>query len=84
MGAGIDVSDGVHGSLSFSDMCARMDRRNAVIFDALVNDLPPSQVAALHHTYLGAVWRFPRHNIKVVLTQARQRLRAGMYARGLV
>ena len=84
VGLGLDVSDGVHGCLTFQDMCRRMDRRNAVIFEALVNDLPPAHHAALHHQYLGTLWRFPRVNLRVVLTQARELLRVGMHERGLV
>ena len=66
------------------DESERIESRNAQAMDALINDLPPAQRAAIHCSWLGATFRFPRQNFNVLLQQAYVRLLAGMDRRDIV
>ena len=55
-GAAGCVGGGYYGD--FEDMVATADRHTAAIMDTLINDLPPAQSCAVHHTWINAVYRF--------------------------
>lgn len=58
--------------------------RNCEAMDALIESLPPSQCAAVRHSYLGEPWRFPRDNIEALLDMATVELLRGMNARAVL
>lgn len=67
----------------FDDMVAGADRRTAAIMDTLINDLPPAQSCAVHHTWLTAVYRFPKRNFDDMYAKACETLLVGMARKGL-
>lgn len=69
-------------SSSFDEMCDAADVRAARAVDALVLGLNPAEKAAIHHTYLRAVFRFPRGNFPELLSRARSHVARGMRSRG--
>lgn len=70
-------------SMAFDEMCERADHERCKIIDALVDDLEPSQKAAINRRYLHAVWRFPRNNYPEMLAAAHDELLRKMPMRGL-
>lgn len=70
-------------SQHFDDMVAASDLRCAAIVNTIIDDLPATQQAAVHHTYLRAVYRFPRDNLGVLLLEAKVRIGRQLKARGV-
>lgn len=79
---GYVISKGASGAKSFDDLCEAADGAAAAATDALVDDLPPAQRAAIWHVYLGCVWRFPRGNLEELLSDAREAIYYGLLVRG--
>lgn len=77
------VAIGNSGSSSFEDMTDASDVRCAMITDAIISDLPPSQSSALHRRYLSAVYRFPRDNYLQELAEAKRKIGLGLKNRGV-
>ena len=78
----VGLSSGV-SSMDFDEMVEESDRRVAGIVDTLINDLVPSQAAAIHHGYLAAVFRFPRAAFEECLADAKRELGKGLGKRGV-
>lgn len=70
-------------SQDFDAMVGRADMRCAIITDAVIRGLDPSEQAALNHTYLRAVFRFPRDNLAKLLESAKLKVSIGLKARGV-
>jgi hypothetical protein len=51
--------------------------------DAAIADLEPIESCAIHHTYLGAVYRFHRYNIDFILDLASRNVQASLIRRGI-
>ena len=72
------------GSTSFDEMCGQMDARICKAVDASVDDLPPHQQSAITHRYLASVFRFPRLEYAVVLTDAHEALLVSLLRKGII
>lgn len=70
-------------SKDFERIAADCDAESALAFDALVSSLVPAEIAAVHHRYLHAVFRFPRDNYAELLLSARCHLADLMNSRGM-
>ncbi len=57
---------------------------NCRAMDALIDSLPPTWGCAVHHIYLGAVYRFPREDVLSLLAKAMGQLREGMNERAIL
>ena len=69
-------------SQTFDDMVDAADIRCAMIVDALVSSLTPSERAAVNHHYLYAVWRL-REPVQQVLDRAKRKVAEWLVARGV-
>ncbi len=70
-------------STSFDDMIEASDVRCAMITDAIIQDLPPSQSSAISRRYLSAVYRFPRDNYLQELAEAKRKIGLQLAVRGV-
>lgn len=76
---------GGSGLKSFEDLCESVDGETMRTVDAVVQDLPPIEQAAILRRYgVAAVFRFPRHNYEEVLMQAHERLMVTLPRRGVI
>ncbi len=73
--------NGFHGD--FDGLLEESDRTCAIALNAAIDDLPPIETAAIYHTYLYAVYRFPRGALDAALTRARAALVTKMNRKGL-
>lgn len=83
---GYGESTGVSGggaSQHFDDMVEASDRRCAEIVNTVIEDLPGTQQASIHHAYLAAVYRFGRHDYPAMLSAAKLKISAQLKARGV-
>lgn len=69
-------------SASFDELVDSADRRCAEAVDALMLGLNPAERVAINHVYLSAVFRFPRHNLPVLLQSGRFKIARGLVSRG--
>lgn len=81
---GYELQGGVSGSTDFDAMCDAMDRKNAAILNALIEDLPAAQCCAVYARYLSLPFKFPRQNKAQLLNAARETLREKLAERGVV
>lgn len=77
------VGIGNSSSSSFDDMVEASDVRCAMVVDALIDDLPPSQACAVMRRYLDAVYRFHRDNYLQELSEAKRKIGLGLKNRGV-
>jgi len=70
-------------SQTFDDMADASEVRVARVVDALVGSLEPIQRAAINHTYLYAVFNFPRGNLEPILCIAKRRIAGWLVIRGV-
>lgn len=61
----------------------QMDLRNAVMTNAVIEDLGPIERAAIYCQYLAAVFKFNRHDFNAVLRLAKLRIGRGLERRGI-
>jgi hypothetical protein len=74
----IAASDGVSYSVTFDDLCAKMDAQNCAKMDVLIEDMGvahPTYKVAIHWRWLGLHVEWPRGNGKQVLQAAYHYLR---------
>ena len=55
----------------------------AMSTDAAISDLSPIESCAIHHAYLGAVFRFARHDLDTLLASAVAHVQSALIRRGL-
>lgn len=67
----------------FDDMVQTSDRVCAMALDSVIEGLAPVESAAIYHTHLYAVYRFPRFPLEVALGRARIKIKAGLECKGL-
>lgn len=73
------------GLQSFDDMCDAVDSESMRITDAVIQDLPPAQCAAIMRRYgVAAVFRFPRQNYEQCLMDAHERLILELPRKGVI
>lgn len=72
------------GQSSFDDLADASERRVAAVCNTLIDDLPPSQSAAIYNRYLHSVWLFPRGNQAECFEQGREAVREGFERRGIL
>lgn len=71
-------------SKSFDDLCDEAESNAFKSIDAAVDDLPPSNRAAINRCYgLCAVFRFPRENYEDCLSDAHARLLVSLKKKGV-
>ena len=66
------------------DFYHELDTNIARAVDACLESMPPVQSAAIYHTYLAAVFRFPRDNHLEALESAKSFIEVKMKQRGFV
>lgn len=69
------------GSSDFDSMLGEVDRRDAIVLDACIWDLPPVERSAVMHVHLAAAWRFQREPLDAVYLRARLSLSAALLRR---
>ena len=75
----------IEGSRDFEGMCEDADSATFAAIDACVQDLVPSQRAAVMRRYgIAAVFRFPRDNYEACLLAAHERLLVDLPKKGVV
>lgn len=70
-------------SVHFDELANASERKVAAACNAIINDLPPAQYAAISCEYLHAVYRFPRGNQAECLERGRDGVRSGLESRGV-
>ncbi len=73
-----------NASQDFEDLCEVADSYAAKATDAAIDNLTPSQQAAINRKWLDAVYRFPRDNYLDSYNAALQKLAPQLEAQGLV
>jgi len=76
------VCQGGGTSATFEELVEAVDTRCAEAVDALISGLTPSELAAISHIYLHAVFRFPRNNLDDLLLSGRFKIAGGLVMRG--
>lgn len=91
---GRDLPDGLPGKDGILEGFSGYDANSEHAYDkldgwiadtthAVICGLVPAENAAIYHTYLQAVYRFPRSNYSEVLERARANVQAGLKRRGV-
>ncbi len=70
------------GSRDFEMMCGSMDRQQAEVVDAAIDDLPFNERMAVWHVHLASVWTF-REPIEVIYERACGMLKISLPKRNL-
>lgn len=70
-------------STDFEEMVEDMDRMQAKAVNAAIEDLPPRERIAVHHTKLDSVWRLPREDLPTVYDRACGMLKVSLNRRGI-
>jgi len=70
-------------STSLDDMYDSKDRNDAMITNAVIEDLAPIHQVAIHNVYLACVWRF-RGDLNTVFVEAVEKFWAAGQKRGLI
>lgn len=76
-------SFGLH-DYDYEGLLGRAHEQAMKAVDTAINDLPPSQCAAIHRRYLGIDWRFPRDNYEQMLEGAHQALLFSLPRRNVI
>lgn len=87
MRTGYDSESAVVGnytaSTSIEDMYDSKDKNDAMISNAIIEDLAPIHQVAIHNVYLASVWRF-RGDLNTVFVEAVEKFWAAGQKRGLI